>query len=144
MTKTKYIAMIVALFIGASHLFAQQVEVKTSAYSDSIQIELVIPKGWHIYSMDSNPNIGPIPTEITFEKNESIQFIGRPIEPKPIKKYDKNFQGDLLFFDNQVVFTQKVKIKESTELKGSITYMMCNDSKCLPPIDKDFIINLKK
>lgn len=144
MIKTKHITVIIALIIGFSNLFGQEVTINTKAFNDSVQIELSIPNGWHIYSMDSNPNIGPIPTEIIFEKNESIQLIGRPIEPEPMKKYDKNFQGDLLFFDDKVVFTQKIKIKESTELKGTITYMMCNDSKCLPPIDKEFIINLKK
>lgn len=123
---------------------AQKVTVDATQSGNEVQIKVTIPKGWHIYSMDSNPNFGPIPTSITFEKNENVELVEKVKEPKPIEKYDENFRADLKYFDNEVVFVQKIKIKGATTLKGSINYMMCNKEKCLPPVDAEFNINLKQ
>lgn len=139
----KWYLLIVGLFILQS-LVAQKISISTEDLQDSVQIKVEISEGWHLYSMHSNPNIGPIPTKINFEPNDQVTLVGGVKEPTPITKYDPNFKGELKFFNNQVVFTQKIKSTETTQLKGSIMYMVCNNEQCMPPVDKEFIIELKR
>ncbi len=61
------------------------------------------------------------------------------------KSFDPNFNSILKFYSNKVDFVQKVKLKSSvaTVLKGSVTYMVCNDRKCLPPKEIPFSFKLQ-
>ena len=103
-----------------------------------------IEEHWHIYSNTLSGDEGPLPTEFTFEKSNDFELIGGIVEPKPIKEFDKNFQMELLFFDDEVTFTQNVKLNNSTTVKGELTFMVCDDSKCLPPDYIEFSFDLKK
>jgi hypothetical protein len=46
-------------------------------------------------------------------------------------------------FEQEYQASQNVKIKNVTELSGSIFYMVCDDTKCLPPIEVPFTISIK-
>ncbi len=116
-----------------------------SADEFELQFKAEIEEHWHIYSSTLSGDEGPLPTEITFEKSNDYTLIGGIKEPKPIKQFDKNFQMELLFFDNSATFRQKVKInKTSTKVTGELTFMVCDDSKCLPPDYLEFSFDLKK
>ena len=58
--------------------------------------------------------------------------------------YDPNFKSTLRFYSNKVDFVQNINLKSSasTVVKGIITYMVCNDKKCLPPKDVPFSIKV--
>lgn len=103
-----------------------------------------VDKGWHIYSQTVEN--GPIPTSFTFEKNSDYELIGAVSEGKAEEKYDQSFQTNLKFFSNQAVFKQKVRklSKKPLVIKGVLNYMVCNDSKCLPPEDVEFSFSLKE
>ena len=60
------------------------------------------------------------------------------------KSYDKNFNSVLKYYSNKVDFVQKIKVKTSiaTVVKGTVTFMVCNDRQCLPPKDVPFSINV--
>jgi thiol:disulfide interchange protein DsbD len=135
-------------FILISHLnFGQsnvQWDNKYNAANSSIEFKATIAEGWHLYSQFISDDIGPVPTTFVFEPNSKLKLIGKLAEPTPIQKYDENFEGMLDFFEGEVVFSQKVALKKSTVLKGTITYMVCNNTMCLPPIDKPITIELKK
>ena len=104
-----------------------------------------IEEHWHIYSNTLDPDKGPVPTTFDFTADKSYQLNKGIKEPKPINEYDKNFDMDLLYFDNEVTFVQRVKVlAESTTIKGELTYMTCDDSKCLPPEYVNFSFDLKK
>jgi uncharacterized membrane protein YqiK len=48
------------------------------------------------------------------------------------------------YFDNSVVFQQKVKLNTNeTTVKGTLEYMVCNDKQCLPPTEVAFNIAVK-
>ncbi len=51
---------------------------------------------------------------------------------------------DLKFFDTKADFVQRIKWngKKPGVVKGYVTYMSCDDQKCLPPEDVDFEIDL--
>ncbi|MES2630018.1 MAG: protein-disulfide reductase DsbD domain-containing protein [Bacteroidota bacterium] len=111
-----------------------------------IQASAAIQKGWHLYGMDLGKEAemaGPVQTSFKFPKTEGIEWIGKVKEPKPIEKYDPNFMMKIRFHENKVVFTQQLtKSGNATLVKGTVNFMVCNDEKCLPPVDVDFTVDL--
>ena len=102
-----------------------------------------IADNWHLYSQDlSSPDAGPLPTEFAFDINENIAFIGKVLEEKGKMHsvMDEAFGVQVNYYDGQVTFTQKVKIKsEKTSLSGFVYYMVCNEEMCVPK-DMEFDI----
>lgn len=141
---------ILPLFISlvlASNLNAQTPvdwSVNYDATNSQVVMKAEIEEGWHIYSQYVNSAAGPIPTSFTFAPNKKVKIKGKTKEPKPIEEYDHNFEANLLFFENKVEFTQPVKVKENTVYNLTITYMVCNEEMCLPPVDVPFELNLAK
>lgn len=109
----------------------------------SLEMEATIADGWHLYSQHVDNEIGPVPTSFLFEENQEIKLIGKVNEPTPIQKYDETFEAMLDFFEGKVVFQQRLTPKESTTVNGVVTYMLCNDTMCLPPTDEKFSIQIK-
>ncbi len=102
-----------------------------------------IDGNWHLYSQ--NAGEGPEPTSFQFSKNPLVKWVGKPAEiGKMESMYDPNFKSTLRFYNKQVDFVQKVTLKSaaSTSIKGVVTYMVCNDRRCLPPKDQAFTIKL--
>lgn len=112
--------------------------------NNTVEIKAIIAEGWHLYSQHVANDIGPVPTSFVFDANDEVKMIGKVTEPSPIQKYDENFEAMLDFFENEVVFSQRVSVKKDTSLNGTVTYMLCNDTMCLPPVDEKFTIELKK
>jgi len=106
-------------------------------------IKATIEKGWHIYSQNIKPG-GPIPTSLTLAKSTDYSPVGTTSEPKGISHFEKVFDMDVVYFENEVVFQQKVKLnKATTNVKGTIEFMVCNDKECLPPDEVNFNIPIK-
>lgn len=102
-----------------------------------------IDANWHLYAQDAGD--GPEPTTISFINNPLVKLDGKIKESGDLEKsYDPNFKSTLKFYSKQVDFIQKVKVKSSsnTLVKGTITYMVCNDRKCLPPKEIPFSIKV--
>ncbi len=115
-------------------------KISTDIYE--LHMTAAVSGKWHIYSQDL-PEGGVVPTSISLDKNPLIKADGKATEVgKMEKKYDQNFKMNLKYYSNKVDFVQKVKLKSSisTIAKGKITYMVCNDEKCLPPKDVPFAI----
>lgn len=108
-----------------------------------IHLTASIDGNWHIYAQDAGE--GPEPTSFTFTANPLVKREGKVLEiGKKESAFDPNFNSTLKFFSNKVDFVQKVKVKTSasTVISGTITYMVCNDKKCLPPKDVPFSVKL--
>jgi len=102
-----------------------------------------IEPGWHLYSQFL-PEGGPVVTTFNYEKNASVQILGKVTEPQPTEEFDKNFNMKLKYFFNKAIFTQKIKVNAATTvLKGNIVFMCCNDMECIPPKEQNFNFNLK-
>ena len=99
-----------------------------------------IDKGFHVYSQFLDGNDGPVATTFNFEKSSDYNLVGKVIEGKPIEEYDPNFEMKLKFFANEASFKQKIKITnlKTFTVKGYLNFMVCDDTKCLPPEDVDF------
>ncbi len=100
-----------------------------------------IDKGWTIYSQFTADD-GPIPTAITFEESSGIELLGKANESGKKKEgMDALFGVNVIKFlaDKPFVMKQKVRIKDvSKKVSGYVTYMACDDEKCLPPTDEEF------
>jgi DsbC/DsbD-like thiol-disulfide interchange protein len=118
---------------------------KTSATEATVFLKATIQPGWHIYSQNVKDG-GPIKTSFTFAKSADYALLGKTIEPKAIKRFEKTFGMDVSYFEKEVVFTQKIKLKspKATTVKGSLEFMTCNDQKCLPPDAVNFTVALAK
>lgn len=99
--------------------------------------------GWYIYSQHLEEG-GPIPTSFTFAPSTAYTLIGQPAEPQPETKYEKVFEMDVAYFNDEVVFQQKVKLTNGTAaVKGTVEFMVCNATQCLPPDEVAFTIAVK-
>lgn len=112
--------------------------------SKQLEMKANLASGWHIYSTDLGEIAGPVPTEFFFDDNKDITLIGKVEEPQPKVEFDPNFEETVKYFEKEVIFLQKTEVKKSTILKGSVVYMICNETICLPPTEKTFEIQLKK
>lgn len=101
--------------------------------------------GWHLYSQGI-PSGGPVPTSFKFKDNPNVKLLGNVEENShSIEKYEPVFEMELQYFEEEAVFSQKVKLpgKKAT-LEGSLEYMTCNNKQCLPPTTEAFTFNLSK
>lgn len=117
---------------------------KKSADTYEVVLSATIQGKWHIYSQKTGKG-GPIPTKVGFKANPLLSMSGEVKEIGKIEKvYDEIFQTDVLYLSNKVQYVQTVKLKgkAKTNITGTIDYMVCDDSQCLPPSKKTFDIKL--
>lgn len=103
-----------------------------------------IDNNWHIYSQFIGEG-GPVATSFKFTPSPDYELIGKVTEsPKPQKVYEKAFEMEVAFFEKKAVFIQKVKLKPPfAKVNGSLKFMACNNTQCLPPEDISFAFELK-
>lgn len=108
-----------------------------------LHLTATIDGNWHLYAQDAGE--GPEPTSFAFTANPLISFEGNLKEVgKMEKSYDKNFNSVLKYYAKKVDFVQKIKVRSSiaTVVKGTVTFMVCNDRQCLPPRDVPFTVKV--
>jgi len=115
---------------------------KTSKTEAIVYVKATLEKGWHLYSQYVERG-GPQPTKFTFEKSSAYTLSGYTVEPKPIVRLEPTFMMEVGFFENSVIFQQKVKLKgKKAAVKGKVKFMVCNDKMCLPPDEVQFTIDV--
>lgn len=120
----------------ASAQLASPVKWKFSVQRENKEAILIatakIEKGWHLYSQKLTSPDGPRPTVFTFEKDARYELIGETWEPDVQEVYDKVFEMNVKFFDEQVQFKQRIKIfsEETFSVKGNVEFQACDDEKC--------------
>ncbi|CAH8282155.1 thiol:disulfide interchange protein DsbD [Mariniflexile fucanivorans] len=103
-----------------------------------------IDKGWHLYSQ-TVPEDGPIATSFTFEGNTNYLKKGNTSEDKGHTVQDPVFDMEITYFDKKANFKQRIKLKGKVPfvVKGTVEFMVCDDSRCLPPTEVDLVFNVK-
>lgn len=146
----RLILFFVVLF-AASEGFAQLANPVKWTYSArkisdkeyELHMTAMLDDKWHLYAQDAGE--GPEPTTFKFNANPLVKLDGKVKEIGKLEKaYDPNFNSTLKFYSNRVDFVQKVKLKSSasTLVKGTVSYMVCDDKRCLPPKEVPFSIKL--
>ena len=148
----KNIFLALALLLGAGAARAQiltpvkwaYAAKKTSPTEAILYLKATMDAGWHVYSQTGQKG-GPVKTTITFTPAKAYALAGPTQEPTPVTKYEPVFEMPVSYFANSVVFQQKIKLtgKGPLTINGTVKYMTCNDTKCLPPTELDFSIPVK-
>ena len=144
--------------IGASQIYdpVDWSFSKQKIYENTYELNFIadIDQGWAIYSndiynndIDCDVEICPLPVSFEFDKDNDLEkyyLIG------DIKELDENksVSQDPIFLMEVTKFTKKATFKQVIELKsenvnvsGYLTFMVCDDTKCLPPTDVEFEFN---
>ena len=97
----------------------------------------------HIYSIDI-PDGGPIPTSFSINSLPGVTLVGKPYEvTKPEELFDKAFELNIKTFSTKAEFRQKI-VSQLTDFKvsGLVNYMACDNTRCSPPKDSEFSIQI--
>ena len=144
----KYFLILNCLFyLGINQIHAQNHVTWNFSYDTSnekIIIKGTIDKGWHLYSQKTPLNAGPIPTTVHIDKIKGMKLIGdftEILEPHEI--FDHNFESKVYLFEDSYLSSQKIKCKNIKQITGKIEYMVCDDTRCMPPIEVPFTIAIK-
>ncbi|WP_299437297.1 thioredoxin family protein [uncultured Aquimarina sp.] len=149
------ILLLLTTLLFSTTLFSQifePIKWKSSVKEESenvytLHFEAILEKGWHIYSQQEveTDDIAPTATEFTFyNEDKKYELIGKTTEPEGIQKFDKVFEMDIKYFEDKVVFVQKVRrLDPSLEvIKAEVFFGVCDDEKCLAPDIVEFTLNL--
>lgn len=117
---------------------------KTSDTEVILIATATIDANWHLYSQNV-PVDGPIPTTFSFSGNKSYLKKGNTLEEKGHTIHDPVFDMTIKFFEKKASFRQKIKLKsdEAFKVNASVEFMVCDDSRCLPPTEIDLVFNIK-
>ena len=112
-----------------------------------------IEPGWAIYSNDIYNNgidceveICPIPVSFEFNKNNKadryFSLVGNIVELNENKQVSQDpiFLMEVTKFTKRATFKQIIELDtKNVDVGGYLTFMVCDDTKCLPPTDVDFV-----
>ena len=144
--------ILILLLISSFNTFSQVIKpVKWTTSVEKIsetEYNLVaiaaIDNSWHLYSQNV-PKNGPNPTVFNFEANKDYTLLGNVIEDEGHTVNDPVFKMMIKFFENSAEFKQRIKIlnTELSLVKGEVEFMVCDDTRCLPPTYIDLEFNLE-
>ena len=98
-----------------------------------IHFDATIEENWHLYTSQEFED-GPLPTELTFSTDSlSIERLGPLKMPTPKSSFDEIFQIELPYFDTQVRFSQRLKIRNTSlqTINCELNYQACDDQLCI-------------
>lgn len=116
---------------------------KTADSQYELRFTATIDQGWNIYGTDL-PDGGPIATSIEIKEGNGFRKVGSLRYPKPVEKFDPNFNMQLSMFSGSVTFRQTVEVtsERPVSISGEVGFMSCDDKSCLPPDYIDFSFEL--
>ncbi|MBK8347529.1 MAG: hypothetical protein IPL08_07830 [Saprospiraceae bacterium] len=88
---------------------------------------------WVIYSQFTEDG-GPIPTYFTVD-GTNVKFTEKS---KVIKEFDALFDVNVMKFKEKAVFIAQISKTTNDVVKGSVEFMTCDGSRCLPPTEVTF------
>jgi hypothetical protein len=97
---------------------------------------------YHMYAQQAGAE-GPIPTTFKFTPNPLVTLDGKTKEEgKLVNKFESAWDGKVNYYEKKVEFVQVVKLKGKvkTNIAGKVEFIVCNESRCLPPAEVDFKI----
>lgn len=148
--------IIATLFLFGLNLSAQILDPidwshEVNKISDD-EYELIInadfEPGWHIYSQFitfGEDEIGPIATEVIFlDTDDNYELVGKTTEPETEPVFDKAFGMEISYFGGAAQFKQRIKVlnPDLDQVKGEVSYQVCDDTRCLAPETEEFTFSL--
>jgi len=117
---------------------AEHVEDNTYLLTFKANIE----KGWYLYSQHLDDG-GPIPTSFSFEESKDYKLLNEVEENGAfVEGFDEMFEMQIRKYKEFAEFKVKVESdKEAFKVEGVVEFMTCDDHKCLPPTDVEFVFD---
>lgn len=146
---TRLIYLIVAFLVASFSCIEAQIvtPVKWSVALDmtddthgAVVMTAKIDAGWHVYSNDVDPDVGPNPLQIDWDKLDGVKLDGRMKPSKtPHKEFDEMFGANLSWWTDEVTLRQNFVVTASKyAIEGAIRFSACNDENCIPPTRETF------
>lgn len=103
-----------------------------------------IDKGWHLYSQNV-PENGPVATTFSFQGHGNYLKKGNTLEAEGYVVDDPIFGMKIKYFDAKANFKQRIKLKSKAPftVNGTVEFMVCDDTRCLPPTEADLEFHIK-
>jgi len=100
-----------------------------------------LDSGWHLYSQRISDK--RIAMEFSYDSLSTHTLLGDTEEGKPSKKYDPYLEMEVLYFEKEAVFKQKIKVLSKIDftITGTIDYMVCL-TQCVNS-DEEFSFKVK-
>ncbi len=111
-----------------------------------LKAQAKIQSGWHLYGQYIEEG-GPSPTAFTFKNQpKKFELIGKTTEDKGHETVDKIFDMKIKYFEDQALFTQKIKFisDDISDVAAEVDFMVCDDSNCLPPSTEELTFKIPK
>jgi thiol:disulfide interchange protein len=118
----------------------------TGATTGEIIHKATIDANWHLYGMVI-PENGPRPTRFEYESIVNAELTGTVVgKSKLLEVFDQSFQMHLGWYAKEAVFVQQIKFSNAADVKiiGYVEFMACDDERCLPPNQDEFILGNAK
>lgn len=118
---------------------------KVSENEYDLIIKATIESGWHLYSQNV-PENGPIPTSFNFTESKDYELAGKTKEGEGHEVYDNVFEMKIKYFGDEAVFKQRIKTltDKAFTIEGSLEFMVCDDTNCLPPTEVEYSFKIPK
>ncbi|MCL6294001.1 protein-disulfide reductase DsbD family protein [Jejuia spongiicola] len=147
--KKLFLILLLSLSLNAFSQILDPVKWTTSVekVSDTkykLITKATIESGWHLYSQNV-PEDGPIPTTFLYgdEDDTAFKVIGNTSEDIGHTVDDPVFNMKIKFFEESATFTQTIEVIDSiNEVRGTVEFMVCDDTRCLPPTEVDLVFNM--
>jgi len=145
----KLIFLVTLLFglIGSSQILEPvKWEFESKKLSDNTyELSFIanIETHWAVYSQFLDEG-GPIPTTFVFDENDDYKRVDEVLESdeNKVTKHDPVFDMQVSKFYDRAVFKQIIAINNpETLVSGSLTFMTCDDERCLAPEEVPFEFN---
>ena len=115
---------------------------KTALHTYTLTLTAEIAEHWYVYSQNLENDEGPIATAVTVERPWKAAETSLERGEK-VEGYDELFGMNITKYKKRLIIQKTITTKENTtNIKGFITFMSCDDHQCLPPTDVDFEVLL--
>jgi thiol:disulfide interchange protein DsbD len=118
--------------------------VEQSVNGEAILVSTAkLDPGWHLYSQyisDKGPR-----TEFVYDSSHIYKLLGNTEEDESRKEYNPYLEMEVLYFEKEAVFEQKIKVLSETDftITGTLDYMVCLDQSQCVHSDEEFSFKVK-
>ncbi len=147
MKKINIIIFLTSFIFSSQNEFVNPVNYKLSINNQNVRsgenltisADILIDKGYHIYSC--NPDLNLSPTIFYWEDSSYFSQFGIIEEPSPQIKYDSNLKQEVGFHKGNLKLKQTLRIRDDLDpgqyiIKGEFAYQACDIKMCIPMWDE--------
>src|SRR5687768_2322421 len=93
----------------------------------TLQLEIDVPAGWHLWSLDP----GPGPQALAIEATGAIELFGDYCGDASVEKFDRGFNQNLLQYEGTVRLQRAFKVKSADRADVLVRGQICTDEQCV-------------